>query len=117
MAARAHNAKMLELILSTISNPNFIKLLYGDDTPENIEDRTNILLDLYLNTPGKGGNETPLHFAVRDCALECVEVLTSYPQCDRNCRNKYGETPIMVIVVLYRIKPVQHFQTYLLCVR
>lgn len=99
MAARSHNAKMCELILSTISDLRFIKLLYGDDSPENIEERRNILLDLYLNTPGKGWNETPLHYAVRDCALECVEVLTSYPQCDRNCRNKYGETPSMVSIV------------------
>lgn len=89
---------MCELILSTISDLNFIKLLYGDDSPENIEERRNILLDLYLNTPGKGWNETPLHYAVKDCSLECVEVLTSYPQCDRNCRNKYGETPSMVSV-------------------
>lgn len=96
MAARAHNAKMCELILSAISDPTFIKLLYGDDSSESVEERMNILLDLYLNTPGKGWNETPLHFAVRDCALECVEVLTSYPQCDRNCKNKYGETPSMV---------------------
>lgn len=97
VAARSHNAEMCDLILKAISDPEFIKLLYGDECPENIEGRKNILLDLYLNTPGKGSNETPLHFACRDCALDCVEVLTAYPQCDRNCKNKYGETPSMII--------------------
>lgn len=106
MAARAHNADMCELILSTISNPEFIKLLYGEDSPEIIEERKNILLEMYLNTRGKGWNETPLHYAVRDCALECVEVLTSYSQCDRNCKNKYGETPSMVCII-YLLKESQ----------
>lgn len=97
VATRSNNAAMCSLILETISDPEFIKLLYGDECPENIECRRNILLDLYLNTPGKGSNETPLHFAVKDCAIDCVEVLTAYPQCDRYCKNKYGETPSMII--------------------
>lgn len=103
---------MCELILKTISNTEFIKLLYGDDSIENIEERRNILLDLYLNTRGKGWNETPLHYAVRECALECVEVLTSYPQCDRNCTNKYGETPTMVSWYLQGVNifPIRYLQ-------
>lgn len=97
VAAKSRNARMCELILHTVSNPAFVRLLYGDDINQNADERTKILLDLYLNTPDKGLNETPLHFAVKFGAVECVEVLTSYPQCDRNCRNKYGKTPSMIV--------------------
>lgn len=87
---------MCELILNTISDVTFIKLLYGDEAHQNPDDRAKILLDLYLNMPDKGLNETPLHFAVKYGAAECVEVLTSYPECDRNFKNKHGKTPRMV---------------------
>lgn len=87
---------MCELILNTVSDISFIKLLYGDDVHQNPEDRSRVLLDLYLNMPDKGLNETPLHFAVKYGAVQCVEVLTSYPECDRKFKNKYGKTPNMV---------------------
>lgn len=89
---------MCELILNTVSDLNFVKLLYGDDVCQDAEARASILLDLYLNTPDKGANETPLHFAVKYGALECVKVLTSYPECDRNLKNKHGKLPSMVSI-------------------
>lgn len=95
-AAKAKNGPIAEVILSTISNYNFIKLLYGDDQNENIESRTQVLLDLYLNTPDKGLNETPLHFASKFGAVNVVEVLVTFPECDKTLKNKYGHTPDMV---------------------
>lgn len=89
---------MCALILNTVSDINFVKLLYGDDAHQNAEDRSKVLLDLYLNMPDKGLNETPLHFAVKFGAVECVEVLTSYPECDRKFKNKHGKTPSMVCI-------------------
>ncbi|CAG9832251.1 unnamed protein product [Diabrotica balteata] len=97
VAAKSKNAEMTELILTTIANPEFIKLLYGDDNQENAEDRAAVLLDLYLNTPNKGLNETPLHFASKHGALDVVEILVSYPQCDKTLKNKYNRTPEQVI--------------------
>lgn len=95
-AAKAKNGPIADIILTTISNNNFIRLLYGDDQNENIESRTQVLLDLYLNTPDKGLNETPLHFASKFGAVSVVEVLVAFPECDKTLKNKYGHTPDMV---------------------
>jgi len=93
VAAKARNAEICDLILQTVSNVAFIQLLYGDDDSASCEDRARILLDLYLNTPDKALNETPLHFAVKFGAVSVVDILVSYPQCDKHARNKFGQTP------------------------
>ncbi|XP_063907784.1 ankyrin repeat and LEM domain-containing protein 2 isoform X2 [Zophobas morio] len=97
VAAKAKSGVLAESILNTISNPKFVKLLYGDDQNENVESRIQVLLDLYLNTPDKGLNETPLHFASKFGAVDVVEVLVSFPDCDKTLKNKYGQTPDMII--------------------
>ncbi|XP_043268391.1 ankyrin repeat and LEM domain-containing protein 2 homolog [Venturia canescens] len=89
--------KMCEFILNTVGNPEFVKLLYGEEDHETYVDRAQILLDLYLNTPDKGLNETPLHFAAKYGLKDIVRVLVSYSQCLKNVRNKYGQTPADVI--------------------
>ncbi|KAG8230607.1 hypothetical protein J437_LFUL004519 [Ladona fulva] len=110
VASKTGNAAMCEAILETVSNPSFIRLLYcGNDESTNsenkertqgshIDDQTVLncvayLLDLYLNTPEKGRNETPLHFASKFGKVDAVKVLVSYPVCDRTRPNKLGETP------------------------
>ena len=93
VAAMAKNAEICELVLRTVSDVAFMQLLYGEDDVVSCRDRADILLDLYLNTPCKGMNETPLHFAVKFGAVSVVETLLSYPQCDKYVRNKQGETP------------------------
>ncbi|CAH0560246.1 unnamed protein product [Brassicogethes aeneus] len=96
VCAKSKNAPITELVLNTVSNAEFIKLLYGDDNAENAEQRAKILLDLYLNTPNKGLNETPLHFAAKHGADEVVEILVSYPECDRSLRNKFHMTALEI---------------------
>lgn len=86
---------MCELILNTVGNTDFIKLLYGDECKSYV-DRAQIMLDLYLNTPDKGLNETPLHFAVKFGLKNVVRVLVSYPCCIKTLPNKYKQLPIDV---------------------
>jgi ankyrin repeat protein len=93
VAAKARNAEICSLILETVGNVAFIQLLYGDDDSASCEDRARILVDLYLNTPDKALNETPLHFAVKFGSLSAVDVLVSHPQCDKCAKNKFGQAP------------------------
>lgn len=86
---------MCELILNTVGNTDFIKLLYGDECKSYV-DRAQIMLDLYLNTPDKGLNETPLHFAVKFGLKNVVRILVSYPCCIKTLPNKYKQLPIDV---------------------
>lgn len=84
VAALSKNAKMCSLILEVVSDVKFIQLFYGKDNARTAEETSPILLDLYLNMPEKGRSETPLHLAVKFGALEVVEVLTSYKECQMN---------------------------------
>lgn len=84
---------MCELILNTVGNADFLKLVYGDADEKTYVNRASILQDLYLNTPDKGLNETPLHFATKFGLKDCVRTLLSYPQCLRYPLNKYHQTP------------------------
>ncbi|XP_050308112.1 ankyrin repeat and LEM domain-containing protein 2 homolog isoform X2 [Anthonomus grandis grandis] len=91
VVAKVKNSEIAEYILSTISNPEFVKRLYGDDNQDNANQRCKMLLDLYLNTPNKGFNDTPLHIASKWGADTIVEVLLSYPECDKSKRNKHNK--------------------------
>lgn len=91
---------MCKLILNTINDPEFISLLYGKDDNKIYVDRAQILLDLYLNTPDKGLNETPLHFAAKYGLKDVVKVLVSYTECMKNLKNKWDSRPIDVSYIL-----------------
>lgn len=82
---------MCKVILYAISEVSFIKLLYGEENHQDAEHRSKILVDLYLNTPDKGLNETPLHFASKFGADKVVEVFVSFAECDKKLRNKFGK--------------------------
>lgn len=97
VACRNNRAQYAAEVLSTVSKVDFFQKLYPDDTLESSERRSAFLLDLYLNTPDKGLNETPLHFASKHGSLECVRILTSYPACNKGRRNKFGQTPSEII--------------------
>ncbi|CAK1542713.1 unnamed protein product [Leptosia nina] len=92
VAAKALNAEICNLLLTTVGNPTFVHTLYGVDAdPDDCKEFAAILVDRYLNTPDKAMNETPLHFAAKFGAEQVVDVLTSFPQCNRTAKNKYGE--------------------------
>lgn len=101
VAAKSKNAAITDLILQTVGDPAFVRLLYGDDslsvgTLGTAAERSAVLLDLYLNTPDKGMHETPLHFATKFGAAQVVSTLVSYAECDRESINKFGQRPIDV---------------------
>lgn len=52
-----------------------------------------MLVDLYLNTPDKSLNETPLHFAAKYGAVDVIAIFIQYPQLKINVKNKYNQTP------------------------
>ncbi|XP_011501859.1 PREDICTED: ankyrin repeat and LEM domain-containing protein 2 [Ceratosolen solmsi marchali] len=92
------SSAMCELILNTVGDPEFVKLLYGDiDMTRTYVDRASILQDLYLNTPDKGLNETPLHFAAKYGLKDCVRSLLTYSQCLRTPLNKHEQTPADIV--------------------
>ncbi|XP_047121211.1 ankyrin repeat and LEM domain-containing protein 2 isoform X2 [Schistocerca piceifrons] len=93
IAAKARRDDICEFILDTVGDPAFISRLYGDDDMISCQSRANILLDLYLNMPDKGLNETPLHFASKFGATAVVAKLVSYSECDKHPKNKFSQTP------------------------
>ncbi|XP_026688926.1 uncharacterized protein LOC103523578 [Diaphorina citri] len=96
VSTKAVNPAMTEMLLEIIGNPAFTNLLYDSDTPSYIE-RSDILLDLYVNTPDKALNETPLHFAAKFGSVECVKRLIGCAKIQTSVRNKEGKTPLDVV--------------------
>jgi hypothetical protein len=54
IAAKESKHTIIKLILNTVSDQNFWKLLFPFDQNDVTESRIDFLLDLYLNTPDKG---------------------------------------------------------------
>lgn len=98
IVAKFNRPKICEFILHCITSPEFIQRLYGEEEiKDTIKQRCDILLDLYLNTPDKAANETPLHFAAKIGAIEIIKILVSYDKCDKSRTNKHGQKAIDII--------------------
>ncbi|XP_071758800.2 ankyrin repeat and LEM domain-containing protein 2 [Centroberyx gerrardi] len=97
VAAKENQAGIAQLLLDTLENPDFMRLMYPDDQEVMLQKRIRYIVDLYLNTPDKAGFETPLHFACKFGCPEVVNVLCSHPDIDKNCKNKYDQKPCDVI--------------------
>ncbi|XP_071645342.1 ankyrin repeat and LEM domain-containing protein 2 [Temnothorax longispinosus] len=97
IAAKKNKPKMCEFILNTVGNPKFMQWHFGEEKCETYLNPAEIIRDLYLNTPDKGLNETPLHFAVKFGFKDVVRVLVSYSQCSKTSKNKYDQRPIDLI--------------------
>ena len=48
---------------------------------------------MYLNTPLKGSNDTPLHIASKFGALDVVALLVQFSSCDTKRLNRENQTP------------------------
>ncbi|XP_023253335.1 ankyrin repeat and LEM domain-containing protein 2 [Seriola lalandi dorsalis] len=97
VAAKENQAGIAQLLLDTLENPEFMRLMYPDDQEVMLQKRIRYIVDLYLNTPDKAGFETPLHFACKFGCPDVVNVLCSHPDIDKNCKNKDGLKPCDLI--------------------
>ncbi|NXA08421.1 ANKL2 protein, partial [Sapayoa aenigma] len=97
VAAKENQPGICQLLLDTLENPEFMRLMYPDDNDVMLKNRIQYIVDLYLNTPDKMGFDTPLHFACKFGNLDVVNVLTSHPAIVKNPRNKYDQTPAEVV--------------------
>ncbi|XP_071428513.1 ankyrin repeat and LEM domain-containing protein 2 [Pithys albifrons albifrons] len=97
VAAKENQPGICQLLLDTLENPEFMRLMYPDDNEDMLKNRIQYIVDLYLNTPDKMGFDTPLHFACKFGNLDVVNVLTSHPAIVKNPRNKYDQTPAEVV--------------------
>lgn len=97
VAAKENQAGICQLLLNTLENPEFMRLMYPDDDDGMLQKRIRYIVDLYLNTPDKLAFDTPLHFACKFGNAEVVNILCSHPDIIKNPRNKYDQTPEEVI--------------------
>ncbi|XP_017270057.1 ankyrin repeat and LEM domain-containing protein 2 [Kryptolebias marmoratus] len=97
VAAKENQAGIAQLLLDTLENPEFMRLMYPDDQEVMLQKRIRYIVDLYLNTPDKAGFETPLHFACKFGCPDVVNVLCSHPDIDKNCKNKDDMKPCDLI--------------------
>ncbi|XP_070760736.1 ankyrin repeat and LEM domain-containing protein 2 [Enoplosus armatus] len=97
VAAKENQAAIAQLLLDTLENPEFMRLMYPDDQEVMLQKRIRFIVDLYLNTPDKAGFETPLHFACKFGCPDVVNVLCSHPDIDKNRKNKDGQKPCDLI--------------------
>lgn len=132
VAAKENQAGVAQLLLDTLENPDFMRLMYPDDEEVMLQKRIRYIVDLYLNTPDKAvsshtvpakplkiwlfpkvvngpfvrtfqGFETPLHFACKFGCPDVVNVLCSHPDIDKNCKNKDGQKPCEVRTFLFYV--------------
>ncbi|GAB1607277.1 ankyrin repeat and LEM domain-containing protein 2-like [Argonauta hians] len=96
IAAKMNKPEMIKIILDIIQEPSFFCKLYGinDDT---VLERTERLIDFYLNTPDKVSCETPLHFACKGGYKNVIEILVNHPLTKVNLKNKFDKTPLELV--------------------
>lgn len=53
VAAKENQPAICQLLLDTLENPEFMRLMYPDDNDVMLKKRIQYIVDLYLNTPDK----------------------------------------------------------------
>ncbi|TSO98507.1 Ankyrin repeat and LEM domain-containing protein 2 [Bagarius yarrelli] len=86
VAAKENQAAVAQLLLDTLENPDFMRLMYPDDTESMLQQRIRYICF-----------ETPLHFACKFGCAAVVNVLCSHPAIDKHRRNKYQQKPCEII--------------------
>ncbi|CAF0721423.1 unnamed protein product [Rotaria sordida] len=92
VAALSGQSSIIRVLTKTIKNIHFIRRLYINDSEEQTQQRIKYILDMYLNTPDKMQNESPLHLASKFGHYDAVCALLDEPSCSRDAVNKVGLT-------------------------
>ena len=58
VAAKENQAGVAQLLLDTLENPEFMRLMYPDDKEDMLQRRIRYIMDLYLNTPDKAVSQS-----------------------------------------------------------
>ena len=103
-AAAGNNLTMTRYILNFVSDLSFLRNLYCGTTDEFLMDKSDNFLKAFLNTPSQPRQETPLHLAAKSCAVDIVEILVSFSQCNTNFMNVNDETPKEVRFFVLKIR-------------
>lgn len=53
VAAKENQPGICRLLLDTLENPEFMRMMYPDDDTIMLQKRIRYIIDLYLNTPDK----------------------------------------------------------------
>lgn len=64
VAAKENQAGIAQLLLDTLENPDFMRLMYPDDQEGMLQKRIRYIVDLYLNTPDKAVKVALFHLAL-----------------------------------------------------
>jgi len=97
VAARYNQPAIVRFIMESVTSSDFIQSLYGME--QSYVSRSEIITDLYLNTPDKAANDTPLHIASKFGHIGVIKELVSYDKCLLTVLNKYGQTPKDVNII------------------
>lgn len=76
VAAKENQAGIAQLLLDTLENPDFMRLMYPDDQEGMLQKRIHYIVDLYLNTPDKAVNVLILFsLTANTVGMTCVDEL------------------------------------------
>ncbi|MES1901997.1 MAG: Ankyrin repeat and LEM domain containing 2 [Paramarteilia canceri] len=92
IATRAKQLGVCSMILEMVENIDFLARATQVSDKDFLKHYKDRMLSLFLNIGEGGFNETPLHIASKNGLIDLVQLFGSYPQLDRERRNKQGQT-------------------------
>lgn len=69
VAAKENQAGIVQILLDTLENPDFMRLMYPDDQESMLQKRIRYIVDLYLNTPDKAVSATSYSVFIIYCNM------------------------------------------------
>lgn len=77
VAAKENQAGIAQLLLDTLENPDFMRLMYPDDQEGMLQKRIHYIVDLYLNTPDKAVNALLLFLLALTVKCRWLKVISA----------------------------------------